>query len=143
MFFKGDKQAAWFEAGISRVGNYCCVSCTCHKSKFADIIKVFNCKGRLFKDTQEMAIAGIHGKKPNCLNFSEGLNTEELRQELVAREIYEFPTSKQGRLGILKETLCGVQRVPSLLLLDPTAVWGAVCAKTCTFFTHVVIRKIY
>ena len=121
MFFKGDKQAAWFEAGISRGGNYCCVSCTCHKSKFADITKVFNCKGRLFKDTQTMAIAGIHGKKPNCLNFSEGLNTEELRQELVTREIYEFPTSKQGRLGILKETLCGVQRVPSFLLLNPTA----------------------
>ena len=80
MFFKSDKQAAWFEAGISRGGNYCCVSCTCHKSKFADITKVFNCKGRRFKNTQMMAIAGIHGKKPNCLNFSEGLNTEELRQ---------------------------------------------------------------
>ena len=49
------------------------------------------------------------------------VNTEELRQEPVAREIYDFPTSKQGRLGILKETLSEVQRVTSLLLLDHTA----------------------
>ena len=120
MFFKGDKQAAWFEAGISRGGNYCCVSCTCHKSNFVDITHVQSCKERLFLDTQAMAISGKYGKEPNRLNFYEGLNTDELRQELLARNICDIPTSKQDRLRLLKDTLCGVQRVPSLLLLDPT-----------------------
>ena len=120
MFFKGDKQAAWFEAGISRGGNYCCVSCTCHRAKFSDMTHVHSCEERLFLDTQAIALSGKYGKEPNRLNFYEGLNTDELRQELVARQIYDIPGSKQGRLQMLKDTLCGVQRVPSLLLLDPT-----------------------
>ena len=33
MFFKGDKQAAWFEAGISCGGNYCCVKLYMPQSK--------------------------------------------------------------------------------------------------------------
>ena len=120
MFFKGDKQAAWFEAGISHGGNYCCVSCTCHIAKFSDMTHMHSCEERLFLDTQAIALSGKYGKEPNRLNFYEGLNTYELRQELVARQINNIPGSKQGRLQLLKDTLCGVQRVPSLLLLDPT-----------------------
>ena len=81
---------------------------------------VHSCEERLFLDTQAIALSGKYGKEPNRLNFYEGLNTDELRQELVARQIYDIPGSKQGRLQLLKDTLCGVQRVPSLLLLDPT-----------------------
>ena len=43
-----------------------------------------------------------------------------MRQELRAREICDIPGSKQDRLRLLKDTLCGVQSVPSLLLLEPT-----------------------
>ena len=81
---------------------------------------VHSCEERLFLDTQAIALSGKYGKEPNRLDFYEGLNTDELRQELVARQIYDIPGSKQGRLQLLKDTLCGVQRVPSLLLLDPT-----------------------
>ena len=78
------------------------------------------CKERLFLDIQAIAISGKCGKEPNCLNFYEGFNTDKLRQELLAREIYDIPGSKQDRQRLLKDTLCGVRRVPSLLVLDPT-----------------------
>ena len=52
----------------------------------------------------------------------ESLSREELRQELVSRHIYDFPpNNKKGMTDILKDHLCGVQRVPALLLLNPTA----------------------
>ena len=35
-FFKGDKQSAWFEAGIQRGGHYCCLACDCHTNAFTD-----------------------------------------------------------------------------------------------------------
>ena len=120
VFFKGDKQSAWFEAGVTRGGNYCCVACTCHTSHFADISHVFSCKERSFSDIQAMAIAGIFGKKPNLLTFYEGLSADDLRKELVSRQMYDFANFKQDKLRLVKDTLCGIQKVPSLLLLDPT-----------------------
>ena len=52
----------------------------------------------------------------------ESLSREELRQELVSRHIYDFPPINKKRMtDILKDNLCGVQRVPALLLLNPTA----------------------
>ena len=35
-YFKGDKPAAEFEAGVSTGGNYPCVGCACHHNRFAD-----------------------------------------------------------------------------------------------------------
>ena len=67
-----------------------------------------------------MAIAGVFGKKPNLLTFYEGLSADDLCKELVSRQMYDFANSKQDKLRVLKDTLCGIQRVPSLLLLDPT-----------------------
>ena len=50
MFFKGDKQAAWFEAGISRGGHYCCIMCNCQTSKFKDFAHASQCNFRSLKD---------------------------------------------------------------------------------------------
>ena len=47
------------------------------------------------------------------------MNKRELQLELEARGIKEYPGSKNGRLDVLKDVLCGVQRVPSLLLFTP------------------------
>ena len=96
------------------------MACTCHTSHFADISHVFSCKERSFSDIQAIAISGIFGKKPNLLTFYEGLSADDLRKELVSRQMYDFANSKQDKLRLLRDTLCGVQRVPSLLLLDPT-----------------------
>lgn len=55
-------------------------------------------------------------------NSNVSLSREELRQELVSRQIYDFPpNNKKAMTDILKDHLCGVQRVPASLLLNPTA----------------------
>lgn len=48
------------------------------------------------------------------------LDTDHLGQELVARGIYDFERTKKERLQLLKDTLKGIQRVPTLLLNNPT-----------------------
>ena len=69
-----------------------------------------------------MATCGVFGKVPNKVCSFESLSREELRQELVSRHIYDFPPNNKKRMtDILKDHLCGVQRVPALLLLNPTA----------------------
>jgi hypothetical protein len=121
-FFKGDKQSAWFEAGIQRGGNYCCLVCDCHVKDFVDYTAVVQCsKLRNLDDIQKMATCGVFGKVPNKVSSFESLSREQLRQELVNRKIYDFPpNNKKGMTDILKDHLCGVQRVPALLLLNPT-----------------------
>ena len=122
-FFKGDKQSAWFEAGIQRGGNYCCIACNSHVKNFANYTAmVQTCKLRTLQDIQTTATCGVMGKVPNKLCSFESLTREQLRQELLSRQIYDFPpNNKKGMTDILKNHLCGVQRVPALLLLNPTA----------------------
>ena len=122
-FFKGDKQSAWFEAGIQRGGHYCCIACECHVKDFTDFTTmVQNCRLRGLREIQKTAICGSFGKIPNKVNSFESLSREELRQELVSRQIYDFPpNNKKAMTDILKDHLCGVQRVPALLLLNPRA----------------------
>ena len=62
---------------------------------------------------------GVYGKRQGHLKFYDNLNAEELRKELEKRGCKEYPNSKHGKLGILKNILCGVQRVPSLLMFCP------------------------
>ena len=38
--FKGDKQSAWFEAGIQRGGYYCCIACGSHVKDFTDFTTI-------------------------------------------------------------------------------------------------------
>ena len=69
-----------------------------------------------------MATCGVFGKVPNKVCSFESLSREELRQELVSRHIYDFPPNNKKRMtDILKDHLSGVQIVPALLLLNPTA----------------------
>ena len=121
--FKGDKQSAWFEAGIQRGGYYCCIACDTHVKDFTDFTTIVQShKLRDLGDIQNMATCGVFGKVPNKVCSFESLSREELRQELVSRHIYDFPpNNKKLMTDILKDHLCGVQRVPALLLLNPTA----------------------
>ena len=74
---------------------------------------------RSLEGIQEVALAGHFGRMPGKLKFYEDLSNDQLRQELEKRAVKEYPTDKKGRLATLKQGLCGVQRVPSLLLFMP------------------------
>ena len=39
-FFKGNKQSAWFDAGIQRGGYYCCIACDTHVKDFTDFTTI-------------------------------------------------------------------------------------------------------
>ena len=83
---------------------------------------VQTCKLRTLPDIQTAATCGVMGKVPNKLCSFESLTHEQLRQELVSMQIYDFPpNNKKSMTDILKDHLCGVQRVPALLLLNPAA----------------------
>ena len=53
------------------------------------------------------------------MNFYDTLSSEQLKRELVSRGIFDFSSTKKGMVDELKSHLCGVQRVPALLLLNP------------------------
>ena len=105
-FFKEDKPAAQFEADISCGGHFPCVGCVCSASRFSDFANASYCDQRTFESIQKVALKGVYGKKQGHLKFYDNLNAEELRKE-------------NGKLGILKNILCGVQRVPSLMMFSP------------------------
>ena len=71
---------------------------------------------RSLQDIQELAIAGKRGKQPGDLKPFNKLKVQEIKEELYARGYY-----KKDLEETLKDTLKGVQRVPTLLLLNPTA----------------------
>ena len=64
-----------------------------------------------------MALEGVYDKSQGHLKFYDNLNAEELRKELEKRGCKEY--RKSGKLSILKNILCGVQRVPSLMMFSP------------------------
>ena len=63
---------------------------------------------------------GQAGKRIGCSKPFEVLNSEQLRQELVALGVYDFGRTKKDRVDTLKSTLRGIQRVPTILLNNPT-----------------------
>ena len=120
-FFKGDKPAAEFEAGVCTGGNYPCVGCACHHNRFADYPHAVKCEQRSLERIQEVALAGHFGGVPGKMRFYDELSSNQLRMELEKRAIKDYPSDKKGRLAALKGVLCGVQRVPSLLMFAPEA----------------------
>ena len=65
---------------------------------------------------QEVALQGQFG--------NDELNKDELRRELEAGGVKDYPTTRKGRVDTLKCILCGVQRVPSLLMFSPECALG-------------------
>ena len=118
-YFKDDKPAAEFEADISCGGNFPCVGCVCSSSCFTDFVHATSCEQRSLRWNQEVALQGQFGHKPGMLRFYD-----ELRQEREARGVKDYPTTRKGRIDTLKGILCGVQRVPSLLIFSPESALG-------------------
>jgi hypothetical protein len=69
---------------------------------------------------QQVAIAGKWGKQPGSIRPFDRLTSTQLKKELRARKIYDFGPTKKDVKERLNEHLRGIQRVPSLLLHNPT-----------------------
>ena len=64
-------------------------------------------------------LTGKYGKQPGIIRPFERLTNDQLKEELRARELYDFGSTKADTRQSLNEALRGVQRVPSLLLNSP------------------------
>ena len=62
---------------------------------------------------------GKHGGRAGAIKPFESLNSSQL-QELRARKEYDYGNTKNDRHSVLMETLRRVQRVPTLLINNPT-----------------------
>ena len=119
-FFKGDTPAQQFERGTQQGGHYKCGGCGCHAQMMEDMAHALECKWRSLTELQELVLAGKHGNQPGALKPFEALNVQQLHEELRARNVYHEATTKSDLTSTLRGILCGAQRVPSLLLANPT-----------------------
>ena len=101
------------------------MGCACHRNRLADSSHVTNCSQRSLRSIQEIAITGHFGRVSGRLKFYKELSRDQLRMELEKRAVKDYPTDKGGRLAALEDILCGVQRVPGILLLTPEAILPA------------------
>ena len=123
-FFKGDTPAKQYERGTQMGGYYKCGSCGCHSECMDDLTIALQCSWRSFSDLQSLALNGKYGNTPNGIKPFESLNKLQLQQELRSRNIYHGAKTKKDLMAILFKTLKGVQRVPTLLLGNPTEELG-------------------
>ena len=92
-YFKGDKPAAEFEAGISHGGNFPCVGCVCSSSRISDFAHATSCEELSLRRNKKVALQGQFGNKPWMLKFYDKLHKDELRRELEARGVKDYPTT--------------------------------------------------
>ena len=69
---------------------------------------------------EAIALAGKYGKQKGVVRPFTGLTTEQLQSELRARNVFHIHTTKSELQDELNRVLKGVQRVPTLLLDNPT-----------------------
>ena len=122
-FFNGDTPAKQYERGTQMGGYYKCGSCGCHSECMDDLTVALQCSWRSFSDLQSLASNGKYGNTPNAIKPFESLNKLQL-QELRSRNIYHDAKTKKDLMAILVKNLKGIQRVPTLLLENPTEELG-------------------
>ncbi len=118
--FTGDHPAAQFERGTQMEGMYKCGSCGCKDSLMDDQAHALQCPWRSLAELQSIAIAGVFGKEPFKPKPFDKLKVTQLRQELGKRGLEGTDALKPELSQTLQEILKGIQRVPSLLLQNPT-----------------------
>ena len=117
-FFCGDKPAQQFERGTQIGGLYKCGSCWCRATMIQDFSHTAQCPPRSLECLQGLVTAGRHqGIKLKPL---EKLLVSDLKTELLARGFDISGKNKPQLQSILSEELKGAQRVPSLLVTNPT-----------------------
>ena len=115
-FFCGDKPAQQFERGTQIGGIYKCGGCGCKDSMMMDLAHAFH---HSWRPLAGIALAGRLGNKPECLKPFDNLKVGELKSELQARGVTTQGMLKPKLLSTLTDILQGVQRVPTILTLDP------------------------
>ena len=85
-----------------------------------DLAHALNCKWRSLADLQQLVTTGTFGKTPGRLKPLDGLYVEQLRKELQSRGYQTDNQLKPQLQEELTEILSGAQRVPTLLILNPT-----------------------
>ena len=119
-FFCGDKPAQQFERGTQVGGAYKCGGCGCKDSVMQDLSHALQCTPRSLQDLQSLILAGKYGNQPGQLKPLDQLLVANLREELTARRYEIHKMLKPEMQALLTAELKGAQRVPSLLVLNPT-----------------------
>ena len=91
-----------------------------HYSRIEDIAHAYAQKWCTLSDIQEIAMGGKFGCQSGVLEPFKTLSIDQLQQELRMRDIYHTSKTKKEAEAVLTDTLKGVQRVPSILITNPT-----------------------
>ena len=81
---------------------------------------VFNFSWRSLEDLQSLVLKGKYGKQPSFLTPFASLNKEQLKEELCIRGVFDLSRRKHELHSELQTILCGAQRVPTILISNPS-----------------------
>ena len=119
-FFIGDHPAQSFERGSQSGGNYKCGSCGCRSNRMDDLAHAFSRTWRSLANLQKLVLCGKYGNKPDIIKPFASLNREQLREELRTRGVFDLTGNKSELQSKLQKVLCGAQRVPTILIKNPS-----------------------
>ena len=108
-FFVGDHPAKQFECGTQQGGTG---GRGVHSTMMGDLAHTLQLPWQSLYDLQQIAVAGKYGRHPKAF--------DNLKVRNLKRHDYETDKCKDDLDHALKSILKGVQRVPTLLLLNPT-----------------------
>ena len=117
-------------------GRYKCGSCGCESHMMDNIAYIFRCKCRSLSDLQSIALAGKYGKQRGVVRPFIQMTSEQLQQELRTWNMFRTHNRKGDLQQELSRVLKGVQRVPTLLLQNPSQ------HKLWVISTWIVIRSL-
>lgn len=100
---------------------YKCGTCGCKETLFSDQAHALLHAWRPLKQLQSLATGGTFGKHAGILRPFQNLKVRELKSELQARGVHLEKGVLKDELQLkLDDILRGVNRVPALLLTNPT-----------------------
>ena len=119
-FSIGDHPAEAFKRGSRIGGNFKCCSCGCLSSRMDDVAHVFGCHWRSLEDLQKLVLQRKFGWKAGVLKPFDRLSKRNLLEELRRRGVLDVLGSKKELLSKLQSILMEVQRVPTILITNPS-----------------------
>ena len=126
-FFLGDHPAQNFERGTQNGGHYKCGGCGIRSSMIGDFAHAARLSWRSLGDIQALAVGGSFGRQAKKLKPFDSLKDNQLRRELSDRGQFDVDKCKPELVDDLNKCLKGVQRVPSLLIANPTQPLSNCC----------------
>jgi hypothetical protein len=84
-----------------------------------DLAHTLQLTWRDLQEQQDLLIKGKFGKQACNSKPFDRLRLADLKQELHSRDIFDTSHRKDDLQYMLTNILCGIQHVPTLLLLNP------------------------